>query len=367
MRQKKGLRFSLQNTMPTNKKPFIIPVFIPHLGCPHRCVFCNQVAITGQAHSSFFPEEIRNGIRKFLQFGNNRHGTVQIAFYGGNFLGMPGPFIRSCLLTGTEFILKGRVDSLRFSTRPDTVTPAGLSLLRDFPVSTIEIGVQSMNNEVLRRSARGHTADDTRIASERIKAEGYELGLQMMVGLPGDDRQSALDTGRQIADLSPDFVRIYPCVVLEHSPLERLWNAGGFTPLSLDQAVEITKELYILFKKRRIRVVRMGLQASRDFGEGSAIVGGPFHPAFGHMVISRIFLGTIRQALSLFPTDADTLRIDVHPKNISNVRGLKNGNIRILEKEFCLARIKVHGDNAIDLDTLCVQGSKLGLPWTTRS
>lgn len=348
-------------------KPFIVPVFIPHLGCPHRCVFCNQDAITGQKQSFPSAEDIRNQIKEFLPFGKNRTGTAQISFYGGNFLGLPKSHIQSFLSVASEFVMDGQVDSLRFSTRPDTITPASLDLLERFPVSTIEIGVQSMNDEVLRRSARGHTSQDTRGAVRLLKTGGYEIGLQMMVGLPGDNQNISLETGKEIADLDPDFVRIYPCVVLKHSPLEKLLRAGEFTPLSLDQAVDITTSLYILFIKEGIRVVRMGLQSSGDIVDAGAIVTGPFHPAFGHMVISRIFLGAIKKTLSNTAHERGNIRIEVHPKNISTARGIKNANIKAIENEYGIRNIIVSGDKSMCMDALRVQHHETKLPWVTGS
>jgi histone acetyltransferase (RNA polymerase elongator complex component) len=325
-------------------KPFIIPVFIPHAGCPHQCVFCNQKTITRSEAGAPSTAQIEAFIRSYLKYLTPNRKPVQIAFFGGNFLGLDTREILRLLNAAAPFVHAGIADGIRFSTRPDTLTKDRLEILNGFPVSTIEIGAQSMNDAVLERCRRGHTAQHTACAADLVKAGGYELGIQMMVGLPGDDDAGAMSTGRRIAALDPDFVRIYPSVVLEHSPLADWFRKGLYTPLSLSAGVSLVKRLYLMFQESNIAVIRMGLQVTADLENGSVLLAGPFHPAFGHLVIAEIYRDRVIELLktSNRPLGAVTLR--VHPKRISVMRGLKNENIHYLKKRFHIRRIDVTGD-----------------------
>ena len=201
------------------ERPLIIPVFLPHGGCPHQCVFCNQTAITGVKQNNLTPEKLGFLIDKFLDYKLKLRKPVQISFYGGNFLGLKKDYIKALLGKSKEFVESGKVDSIRFSTRPDTINNRTLDLIKDFPVSTIELGVQSIIDKVLVVSKRGHTARDTEKAAALLKKRNYIIGAQMMVGLPGDDENGALLTAGKIADFAFDFVRIYPALVLSGSLL----------------------------------------------------------------------------------------------------------------------------------------------------
>ncbi len=333
------------------RKPFIIPIFIPHAGCPHRCVFCNQAAITRTRQGPPSNEKLRAGVERFLAYKNDRRGVTRIAFFGGNFLGLKKETIQRLLHEAGDFVRSGRVDGLRFSTRPDTIDAEALDLLARHPVSTVALGVQSMDDRVLTLAGRGHTARDTENAVESLKSRGYEIGLQMMIGLPGDDEARALQTARHLVKLSPDFVRVYPTVVLEKSRLAQMYRDGGYKPASLDASVTLAKRLYLLFGKNNIRVVRMGLQASRDLDRGAAILAGPHHPAFGHLVYSEIFLdmasAAIERTLRSLPTPVEALSIGVNPRDVSKMRGQKNGNLTLLREKFSIQSIHVLPDVSI--------------------
>ena len=220
----------------SSDRPLIIPLFLPHLGCPHRCVFCNQRTISGSAERSLpTPNRIHREVKRYLAFARKPRSSIQISFFGGNFLGLDRRETINLLDSAAAFVASGTVDSLRFSTRPDTICPDGLAAIQPYPVRTVELGVQSMNDEVLSASRRGHKAAHTIDAATLLKDAGYQVGLQMMVGLPGDDDKGAMRTARQLAGLGPDFVRIYPTLVLAGSPLARLFRAsicfsrkGGF-------------------------------------------------------------------------------------------------------------------------------------------
>lgn len=328
-------------------KPFIIPIFLPHTGCPHRCVFCDQSTITGQKAALPSPEQIRREIRTFLSYKKGARAPVQISFYGGNFLGQPEKSVRHQLYIASEFIASADVNSIRFSTRPDTIDPEQLALLSCYLVATVEIGAQSMNDPVLKASHRGHTANDTEKAMALLKAGGYETGLQIMPGLPGDTAAGTLETGRRVLALSPDFVRIYPAVVLVGSPLATTFETGRYTPLPLDAAVELTARLYRLFENGGVRVIRMGLQAAATLSPGTSVLAGPYHPAFGQLVMAKLFFDSVCRVLDGTHTPADTISIAVNPRSVSNVRWQKNGNIDLLKCRFSLSRILVLTEPAL--------------------
>ena len=277
---------------------------------------------------------------------------MQIAFYGGNFLGLNQTEIIRLLNAATEFVSSGLADSIRFSTRPDTVDQERLELLTAYPVKTIELGVQSMDDDVLAMTRRGHTSAHTEKACTYLKERHYEIGLQMMVGLPGDDETRTLETGRRIGDLCPDFVRIYPTVVLANSPLAQWYQKGKYIPLSLEASIDLSKKLYLQFKERKIRVVRMGLQASKDLNKGASVLAGPYHPAFGHLVLSRIFLDT---AVAILESQTDTpakIMIKVHPRSVSKMQGQRRQNIEILKKKFLVQSIQIIPDASLAEDKL---------------
>jgi histone acetyltransferase (RNA polymerase elongator complex component) len=335
--------------------PLIVPVFLPHAGCPHQCVFCNQQAVTGTSKTIPNPAAIQRAMEIYADSQTSNIRPIQIAFYGGNFLGLPTRTVRFFLDTATRFVQAGRINSIRFSTRPDTVDDHRLQFIADYPVSTVEIGAQSMSDRVLNRSRRGHRAADTVNAVRLLKTAGLEVGVQMMVGLPGDDDQTVLASGREIAALGPAFVRIYPTLVLPDSPLGRWYSEGRYHPLDLDRAVKLTKRLLVLFHNHRIPVIRMGLQASAELDDGSSVVAGPYHPAFGHLVYEALFFDVVKSRFLIQPPGG-TARIIVHPRNESKLRGLNNHNMRRLADQFHLRRLAVETDVACAVDTIVVNG-----------
>lgn len=271
--------------------PLIIPVFLPHAGCPHQCIFCNQNTITGAPGRLPSPQAVRRIIETHLSYPRTGERTLQIAFFGGNFLELPRRTILAYLSLAQEYITGGEAAGIRFSTRPDTVDPARMALLKGYAVQTVELGVQSMDNAVLDAACRGHRAEDTTRAVAALKDGEFEIGLQIMVGLPDEDRGSALSNARRTAGLAPDFVRIYPTLVLENSPLAKMYRRGAYQPLRLDRCVLRVKEMVEIFSRSGIAVARMGLQASGELADPARVLAGPYHPAFGHLVHSRIFFG----------------------------------------------------------------------------
>ena len=292
-------------------------------------------------------EQIRFQIHKFLKLKKNKRKPVQISFYGGNFLGLKTGEIKQLLDLAVEFIDQGRIDSIRFSTRPDTIRPESVELISTYPVKTVELGVQSMDDRVLALAGRGHSAAATTQAVLLLRAHELEIGLQMMVGLPGESQASSLITAQKIAALKPDFVRIYPTIVVKNSRLARWYQNGTYTPLSLEQAVNRVKNLYQYFNRHHIKIIRMGLQASADLEADQTILAGPYHPAFGHMVYSAVFFDAALKAISASKTLADTITIRVNPSSISKMRGMNNLNIKMLKNRYHFKAINILPDDCL--------------------
>lgn len=342
----------MDNTAQPRLKPFIIPVFIPHAGCPHRCVFCDQSAITGQGPSLPNLDVLARQVHRFLAFRRRKGPEVQIAFYGGNFLGLPEKTVRSLLEGAERFIRARRVDSIRFSTRPDTIDDRRLQWLTDIPVAAIELGAQSLDDRVLTLSNRGHSAADTQEAVGVLKQYRFHIGLQLMPGLPGDDGAASLESAQKAADLFPDFVRIYPTVVLKESPLARLYLQGSYRPLSLEAAVALTRKILAIFEAHSIPVVRMGLQASQDLDAGTQVLAGPYHPAFGQLVHAERFLEKARVLLQAAPNLSESITLAVHPRSLSRLQGIRRRNMNILREEFGLRFVAIRPDDTLAGDDI---------------
>jgi len=342
--------------MNSRNAPFIIPIFIPHRGCAHQCAFCNQVTITGKTSPSLSKEALSGKINAYLSFKKDRTRPVQIAFYGGNFLGLQSKTIQSLLTETEKFIDSGKAESIRFSTRPDTINEQQLDAIQKFTISTIELGAQSMDDHVLLKSNRGHTAEDTARAADMVRERNLKLGLQMMTGLPGDSEKKSLATAHQITCLLPDFIRIYPTVVLANSPLAAWYKSGNYSPMPLYESVTLVKKVYQIFNRKGIPVIRIGLQASSDLDNGENIIAGPYHPAFGHMVFSEIFLERVENVLKNEKDIREkSISIHVHPRSISKMRGLKNRNLKILKNNFQLKSIAVLSNEKFGEDQMEVE------------
>jgi histone acetyltransferase (RNA polymerase elongator complex component) len=319
--------------------PLIIPIFLPAIGCRERCLFCNQKAAIEGPPS---PSSIRNFIEaSLIQIPYNKKPRgKQVAFYGGSFTAIHRDDQVRYLKEVQPFFASGLVDSIRISTRPDALDEETLFLLKEYGVKTVEIGVQSMMDEVLFLAHRGHRAEDTVSATLRLKQWGFEVGHQLMIGLPGDTCDRFLKTLDRVIELRPDFVRIHPTLVLRGAPLENLWREGTYSHLQLEEAVQWLKQGLVKLEDSSIRVARIGLQPTdelqRDF------LAGPYHPALRQLVDSAVFF---EMATSLLQTSQKKGRalFLCHPKEISNLRGQKNENILRLKKHFKLGDIFIHG------------------------
>ncbi len=326
------------------------------MGCPHQCLYCDQTSITGQSKQLPISRSIDNHINRFLAYNRRQRAFTEVSFFGGNFLGLRTQEILNLLNKVIPFIHSGAVDGIRFSTRPDTITLDRLKLIAPFPISTVEIGVQSMNDQILRRIRRGHTATDTRRAMSLLhQSTRYNIGLQMMLGLPGDSFDDLINSAKQMAALHPDFIRIYPLLVLKGSPLADWYLSGKYTPISLNQAIEQTKHLYRLFHQQNIAVIRMGLQASVELKQDDTVLAGPYHPAFGHLVWSSIYLDGLRRLISRSQQKERSIKIYANPKDISRVQGMNKSNFDQIGNEFDLSTISIIPDPSLPIATLALE------------
>jgi histone acetyltransferase (RNA polymerase elongator complex component) len=264
--------------------------------------------------------------------------------------------VQMLLTEAKQFVTRGDVDSIRFSTRPDTIDRQRLELISEFPVSTVELGIQSMDPAVLMTSRRGHSDLDTEHAVGLLKNYAFTIGVQVMIGLPEDTPDKMKKTGQRVVDLRPDFVRIYPTLVIQGSALAKWYLNGKYRPLSLKTAVTRTKNLYLLFQKAGIPVIRMGLQHEEGFDDPETILAGPYHPAFGHLVYSEIFFDRVRKFITSNKMQGVTCDIRVHPKDDSRMRGLKNENIRKLNQLAHLKSVRITPDSRIAKNKLMVNG-----------
>ncbi len=266
------------------KKQITIPIFIPHMGCPHCCVFCNQWKISS-AEKKPNPDKIKNTIELYLSRISFSVEKVELAFFGGSFTAIPFEEQEFFLSAVKPYMDKGVINSIRLSTRPDYIDRKRLDLLAAYGVSTVELGVQSFSNEVLKLSERGHGAEDVYKAIELLKLYGFRTGIQLMPGLPGDSFSASIDSASSASALAPDDVRIYPAVVLKGTGLARMYREGKFSPLTVDEAVEVSAAMYKIFMEKEINVIRIGLHPL-DFHE-ETVIAGPYHPALGFLVKSR--------------------------------------------------------------------------------
>lgn len=315
----------------------IIPVFVPHLGCPNDCVFCNQRHISGSQLPAS-AEDVRQAIEKAAALPVNG-AKRQLAFYGGSFTAIPVKEQESLLGAAKEYLDKGIINSIRLSTRPDAIDETVLKRLKSYGVETIELGAQSLDENVLLLSGRGHTAQDVADASILIKQSGFKLILQMMTGLPGDSESSCIETVKKIIALKPDGVRVYPTVIVKDTALCDLWKAGRYTEHSVEDAVSICSKILPMFEEADIPVIRLGLNPTDDLSGGDA-VGGAYHPALGELVKSRIMLNKARQQLAGVEAGSSVV-LGVEKSKISQMIGQHRQNIESLCREFSLKQLKI--------------------------
>lgn len=330
--------------------PLVIPIFIPHSGCPHHCAFCDQTAITGE--SSALPDagRIAGIIGRYLGH-TARRSRVEVAFFGGNFLGLASGQITDLMESVRPFLDSGTVHGIRFSTRPDTVTRDRLAVIEPYPVCLVELGVQTMADRVLKTVNRGHTCEDTIKAMTLLREQGLAAGVQIMAGLPGDTAGGLVRTSQILSALKPLTARIYPVLVLKNTLLARWYQNGTYLPLDLDSAVELTCQAYRIFTRAGVAVIRMGLLTSQ-VDDGAAVLAGPRHPAFGHLVLCRhMYLKALEKinATGEGP-EPGKITLQVHPFRESQMRGDRNGNLLQLKAAFPGCDFHIAADPAMAPD-----------------
>ena len=318
------------------KKQYIIPIFVPHLGCPNDCVFCNQKSISGQT-KQVTKEDVKEIIEEHLKY-IKKDSKVEVAFFGGSFTGIEEEKQEELLSAAYEYIRQKKVENIRISTRPDYIDKKILKRLKKYKVKTIELGVQSANDYILKKAGRGHTFSDVEKASKLIRWYGFNLGHQMMVGLPESTTVDEINTAKQLIKLKPKMVRIYPVLVIKNTKLEKDYNNGKYKPLTVTQAVEVCKELVKLFTKKNIEVIRIGLQPTDTItdpeNEKSEVVAGPFHPAFRQLVESGMWYDVIVEKIKQLNTKVKEVVVTVNPIDVNNVIGQRKDNIKNLREIY---------------------------------
>ena len=318
-------------------KHYIIPIFVPHLGCPNDCVFCNQKSISGQ-QKMITKEDIRNTIDFYLENIKDKEAKKEVAFFGGSFTGIDVEKQEEFLQTAYGYIKKGKIDSIRISTRPDYIDKTTLKRLKKYKVKTIELGVQTANDYILKQCKRNHTFEDVKKASKLIRWYGFNLGHQMMVGLPDSTKIDEINTARELIKLKPKMVRIYPVLVIKNTRLEKDYLEGKYKPLTVIQAVETCKEIVPMFMKKGIEVIRIGLQNTDEITDpsikGSEVVAGPYHPAFRQLVESSLWYDNIIEKMKELNVKVKKVKITVNPKDVNNVIGHKRENIDKLKDMY---------------------------------
>lgn len=314
-------------------KPLIIPIFISHSGCPHRCIFCDQEKITSQSVRAVGSDYVREVLEKAIsskRFDARRN--PEVAFYGGTFTGLPKERMKELLEAVAPYIRDRLISSIRVSTRPDFIDEESLKIMQAFHVSTVELGVQSLDGDVLLMARRGHTARDVIRAVQILKRSGFKVGIQLMPGLPGDSEETFRATIEKVIGLNPDMVRLYPALVIEGTGLARMYAEGSYGPLTIEEGVNLCVDGVTRLETNGIPVIRIGLMSSPSLVEGRRIVSGPWHPSFGFLVRSAIHQKAIEPDLPA-PGTAKRIKIFAPEREIPLVRGYKNRGIRIIEEK----------------------------------
>ena len=314
-----------------SRKHSNISIFVPHIGCPNKCSFCNQRYITGACKGPG-ADDVGAAVAAAQSSKNYDPATTEIAFFGGSFTAINRNYMTDLLEAAAVFVREGLVRGIRISTRPDAIDEEILGILKGYGVTSIELGAQSMNDRVLKMNNRGHTVRDVENASALIKRHGFELGLQMMTGLYGDSDSSAIHTAEKLTALRPDTVRIYPTIVLKDTDLAALYADNIYKPQTLDKAVKLAAELYTMFEENGVRVIRLGLHSIEE----KAYIAGPWHPAFSELCQSQIMLTGILKSLK----DKGNYIIYVAPGCVSKMTGQKRKNLVFLAGKGYNCRVR---------------------------
>jgi len=320
----------------------IIPIFIPHVGCPHDCVFCNQKKIAGTLTPPS-GEDVSRIISTSLEKAKK---PCEVAFYGGSFTAIGKELLSEYLGAVLPYISRGDVSHVRVSTRPDCIDEDILSRLRAGGVRIIELGAQSMVDSVLAKSGRGHTAAQTESSARLIKSRGFSLVLQMMTHLPGSDDEKDLETARKIAGLAPSAVRVYPTVVVRDTALEELWRCGKYSPHSPEEAARLGARIIEIFDGANIPIIRFGLNPTDELSGGDALAGA-YHPALGEMAQGERYLSVACREIEKKRLSGGDVTIFVSPTRISAMSGIKKKNKLFLAEKYGFSNISIKGDSSL--------------------
>ena len=307
-----------------------IPVFIPHLGCPNQCVFCNQRSIS--EHQDFSEENVRDEIEQVLST-LSPEDEAEIAFFGGSFTGIERALMCRLLDLAQTYVKEGRVVSIRLSTRPDYINDEILSILSRYSVKTVELGLQSMDDAVLLSCRRGHTAAQAEDACHAVVKAGFSLVGQMMIGLPGADPESEIKTAQKICELGASAVRIYPTVVFYDTPLCEMAQHGLYAPLTVEEAIERTAPVLQIFRARALPCIRVGLCATESLTSPDAVYAGPNHPALGEMILGECLYQKVKEKVLQADLAQKGIILEVPPKELSATVGQHRRNIEKLQRE----------------------------------
>lgn len=340
----------------------IIPVFIPHKGCPNDCVFCNQKAITART-ADVTPEDVKNLIERYLPTLEGRGlETIEVAFFGGSFTGIPMEEQSAFLTVAKEYKDRGLIHKIHMSTRPDYINEEILDNLKKYDADIIELGVQSFDPEVLAASNRGHEAEDVYKACELIKRYGFELGIQLMIGLPEDSLEKCIYSAKEAVRIAPSVARLYPTIVLNDTELLEMYRRGEYKPMTTEDAVDITKEMYKILDDAGINVIRVGLKSTDLITEGGEIQGHTYHPAFRQLVEGEIAREQLEAQLQTLLERADTPEAKETPRiakactfafmssgtSFSNMIGNSRANKIYFEEKYPGLKIRFKVDHSLE-------------------
>ncbi len=338
-------------------KRFIIPIFISHAGCPNLCVFCNQNEITGTKSGKaekINAKTVNDTVKSYLDTRPDWEEEVELAYFGGSFTSLPMKRQKELLSVGSDLIEKGFIDSIRVSTRPDAISEKIVDNLISHGVKTVELGVQSMWDEILDRSNRGHSAEDTVKAVDIIAKHGLSWIAQIMPGLPGDTEETILFTANRVKELEPQGVRIYPALVIKGTELEKLYKSGDYLPMTLDDTISVLKKMALIFDENSIPIIRIGLKPSKELEK--SVVSGPYHSSIGSMVMESIMYDRVFLEIEKLKFIPDTLTIRVSPKRISATVGNNKINVINLKRSYNLKQLKIVQDNNLGESEVLIDG-----------
>lgn len=331
-----------------SKKHYIIPIFVPHEGCPHNCVFCNQDSITG-SQDVINENYIKDTIDQYLKTIDGRNAIVEVSFFGGTFTAIDIEKQKSFLTIAKQYKDDNRIQKIRLSTRPDYIDENILNTLKEYGVDIIELGVQSMDDEVLKKSGRGHCSNDVIRASELIREYDFVLGHQVMLGLPGDNEEKDIKTVKALIDLRPNIFRIYPAVVIKDTPMENMFAKGWYIPYTLEMAVRVAKQIYCLLNYNEINVIRMGLQTTENINIGKDIIAGPFHPAFRELVEGSLLCDMIYEFVK---AKTGNVEIKINSRDISKLYANKKYFFIDMKKQLNTINISVKLEDMTEKGTI---------------